>query len=74
MPRLRAAVMTISVPRIEHRSFDILHVRQHLARRKKIKHPHLSIASGKRRYQVLSDKAVAASDEYPGHECGSGST
>ena len=60
--------------RIQHRSFDVLYVRQQVARRKKIKHPHLLIAGDKRRYQVLSDKAVAASDKYPGHECGRGST
>jgi hypothetical protein len=51
-----------------------LHVGQQLGRRKKIENPHLSMAGDKRRYQVLSDKAAAASDKYPGHECGSGST
>ncbi len=60
--------------RIEHRTFDILHVRQQVRRRKKIEYPHLLIAGGKRRYQVLSDKPAAASDEDPGHECRRGST
>jgi hypothetical protein len=51
-----------------------LHFGQKIGRREKIENPHLSIAGDKRRYQVLSDKAAAASDEYPGHEYGSGST
>jgi len=72
--RLRIAERLIHQIRIEHRTFDILHVGQEVSRRKKIENPHLSMAGDKRRYQVLSDKAAAASDKYPGHERGSGST
>ena len=69
-----AAERLIHQVRIEHRTLDILHVRLEMGRWKQIENPYLSIAGDKRRYQVLSDKAAAASDKYPGHECGSGST
>jgi hypothetical protein len=51
-----------------------LHIRQSVGRGKQIENPYLSIAGDKRRYQVLSDEAVAASDKYSGHERGSSST
>jgi hypothetical protein len=60
--------------RIEHRTCEIFDVRDGTNRGAKIQNPHLATASGERRYKVLSDKAGAASDKYPGHECGSGST
>src|SRR5882757_933086 len=60
--------------RIEHRTREIFDVRDGANRGAKIQNPHLSTASSERRYEVLPDKASAASDKYPGHECGSGST
>ena len=60
--------------RIQHRTFDIFNFRDGTGRRAKIQNPHLSTAGGERRDEVLSDKAGAASDKYPGHEWGSGST
>jgi hypothetical protein len=60
--------------RIKYRTRDIFDLRNGADRRTKIKNPHLSTACSERRHEVLSDKAGAASDKYPGHECGSGST
>ena len=59
--------------RIQHRTFDVLHVRQGVRWRVEIENARLSSPRDQRRYQVLSDEAAAAGDEDPSHECGCGS-
>jgi hypothetical protein len=60
--------------RIKHGTCDIFDLRDSAGWRAKIQNPHLSTAVSERRYEVLADEAGAASDKYPGHECGSGPT
>jgi hypothetical protein len=59
--------------RIEHRTLDILHVRQGVGWTVEIENARLSTPRNRRRYQVPSDEAAAASHKDSCHECGYGS-
>src|ERR1700730_12474314 len=58
---------------IQHRTFEILHVRKGTARSAEIENAHLPAPRDERGYQVLTDIAVAAGDKNSGHEFGCGS-
>ncbi len=58
-----AAQRLIHQVRIEHRTFDIPHVRQGVGWRLEIENARLSTPRDQRRYQVPSDETAAAGDK-----------